>query len=296
VETVADPSTQSSSNVGRAAMSANHCGAPAEGPTVVYSVTAQTTGVLEASVMGSGLLRVAIRSACEDTDALACGLSSATAAVTAGDDLFVVVQGVESTDAGSFTLNVQSRELDVCGDGFRDATEGCDDENVDAGDGCDAACEVESDENEPNGDVAAADVYADPFYGQIDPADDVDHVGFDLATRASVVVSTENIGGGSCTFGLLDSFLELLDENGDSVAEDDDGGEGLCARIVIANLPVGHYTARITASPAGDTPTFPYRLLVVTDICGNGRKTIAEACDDGNAMNGDGCSATCQIE
>lgn len=31
-------------------------------------------------------------------------------------------------------------------------------------------------------------------------------------------------------------------------------------------------------------------------ICGNGVKEKGEACDDGNNMNGDGCSATCQIE
>jgi cysteine-rich repeat protein len=100
----------------------------------------------------------------------------------------------------------------------------------------------------------------------------------------------------SCAFGLLDSFLELLDENGDSLAADDDGGDGFCARIVLANLPVGHYTARVAASPAGDTPTFPYRLLVFTDICGNGKKTPAEECDDGNVEAGDGCSATCRSE
>jgi cysteine-rich repeat protein len=297
VESAADPSTQSGSNVGRPAMPASHCGAPAEGPSVAYAVTAASTGVLEASVMGGGLLRVAIRSVCDDEEAaLACGLSRATAAVTAGDELFVVVQGVESADAGNFTLSLGSREINVCGDGFRDAGEGCDDENLDAGDGCDAACEIESDENEPNDTLAEAGAYADPFYAEIDPAEDVDSVGFDLATRASVIVSTENVGEGSCTFGLLDSFLELLDENGDSLAVDDDGGEGLCARIVLPNLPVGHYTARISASPVGSTPTFPYRLLVVTDVCGNGRKTLAEGCDDGNIVDGDGCSATCQVE
>jgi cysteine-rich repeat protein len=296
VESVLDPSTQSSSNVGHAATPASHCGAPAEGPAVVYSVTAENTGVLEASVMGSGLLRVAIRSACDDAGALGCGLSRATAPVSAGEELFVVVQGIEATDAGGFTLSVMSRELDVCGDGFRDGAEGCDDENAESGDGCDPECEVESDETENNDTLAAADTYADPFFAEIDPEDDVDSVGFDLATRASVIVSTENVGEGSCTFGLLDSFLELLDENGDSLAVDDDGGEGLCARIVLPNLPVGHYTARVSASPAGDTPTFPYRLLIVTDICGNGRTTVAEECDDGNVVNGDGCSSTCRAE
>jgi cysteine-rich repeat protein len=296
VDVLEDPTIQPGSNVGHPAMSANLCGSPVEGPAVVYSVTAEKTGRLEASVIGSGLLRVAIRSTCAGPDAIACGFGRASADVRAGEELFVVVQGVERMDAGSFTLNVLSRTLDVCGDGFRDPSEGCDDEDREPGDGCDASCQVESKETEENGTLATEDAYVDPFYAAIDPEDDVDSVGFDLATRASVVVGTENLGEGSCAFGTLDSFLELFDENGDLLATDDDGGEGYCARIVLPNLPVGHYSARVTASAAGDTPTFPYRLLVFTDICGNGKKTLAEECDDANVANGDGCSASCQVE
>ena len=33
------------------------------------------------------------------------------------------------------------------------------------------------------------------------------------------------------------------------------------------------------------------------DICGNGlRNTLAEECDDGNLIDGDGCSSVCKIE
>jgi len=31
-------------------------------------------------------------------------------------------------------------------------------------------------------------------------------------------------------------------------------------------------------------------------VCGNGAREGIEQCDDGNIMNGDGCSFACQIE
>jgi cysteine-rich repeat protein len=34
----------------------------------------------------------------------------------------------------------------------------------------------------------------------------------------------------------------------------------------------------------------------VFDLCGNGTRTAREQCDDGNGVDGDGCSATCQLE
>ena len=36
--------------------------------------------------------------------------------------------------------------------------------------------------------------------------------------------------------------------------------------------------------------------IICTDACGNGVLNTGEACDDGNAEIGDGCSATCQAE
>lgn len=36
--------------------------------------------------------------------------------------------------------------------------------------------------------------------------------------------------------------------------------------------------------------------VVLLDLCGNGRRSDGEACDDGNTTNGDGCSATCRLE
>ena len=33
-----------------------------------------------------------------------------------------------------------------------------------------------------------------------------------------------------------------------------------------------------------------------TDVCGNGRRTGSEGCDDGNTANNDGCGSTCTVE
>src|SRR5262249_22366838 len=38
------------------------------------------------------------------------------------------------------------------------------------------------------------------------------------------------------------------------------------------------------------------RLAITTDYCGNGVVSADEQCDDGNAIGGDGCSASCEIE
>jgi len=37
-------------------------------------------------------------------------------------------------------------------------------------------------------------------------------------------------------------------------------------------------------------------ILITSDVCGDGSVDLSEACDDGNLLAGDGCSATCTIE
>jgi cysteine-rich repeat protein len=44
----------------------------------------------------------------------------------------------------------------------------------------------------------------------------------------------------------------------------------------------------ITIDPLQELPPEP--------ICGNGEIEAGEACDDGNTINGDGCSFTCRVE
>src|SRR6185295_14299419 len=40
----------------------------------------------------------------------------------------------------------------------------------------------------------------------------------------------------------------------------------------------------------------PRNARTDTPICGDGAIGVGETCDDGNTLNGDGCTASCQIE
>ena len=37
-------------------------------------------------------------------------------------------------------------------------------------------------------------------------------------------------------------------------------------------------------------------VLCPAPVCGNGLKEVGEQCDDGNLVNGDGCSSKCTLE
>jgi len=76
-------------------------------------------------------------------------------------------------------------------------------------------------------------------------------------------------------------------------------GDGVTPHTVIGS-PTGFNKFRIEF-PTGEVFESD-RFLVVgridpnAHICGNGRVEITEQCDDGNLVNGDGCSNQCQIE
>jgi cysteine-rich repeat protein len=258
-ELVSDPTVLELSNVGYDPAPSGDC--PARGPALTYEIEAETTGVLEVEVQGSGLFIASITSSCDAAESLACGLGHASAAVTAGDRLYVRIAGRDPEDVGDLALSVYSRAVDVCSDGYRDASEHCDDGNAQTGDGCDDDCAVESSELEPNDTLASASLGIQPFYGEIDPAGDEDLVQVDLAEPATLVAETVHLGDSPCSSDVLDSYLELLDASGDLLASNDDGGDGDCARLNLA-LQAGRYFLRVKASPTGVTPSFPYQLVV----------------------------------
>lgn len=298
-ERVTEPVVLQGNNIGHANDFSSTCSFnEGSGPEVVYAVEASQDGVLEASVSSTKLFSVEIASACgSSTVSRGCGLSSTSARVSMGELVYVVVEGLEATDQGAFELDLSSRPADVCGDGYRDSGEGCEDENREPMDGCDENCEVESTESEPNDEIASADVFIDPHYAEIKPAGDVDVLRIEVPDGpAQVAANTLNFGDGACSRNLMDSYVELLDESGEVIASDDDGGDGFCARLVHGALASGTYFVRVTAAGAGSTPQFPYWLAVSIDPCGNGTRVETEECDDGNRTSGDGCDASCRSE
>lgn len=167
----------------------------------------------------------------------------------------------------------------VCGNGVLDAGEGCDDGGATSGDGCSAACLIEN----------------------------------DVACNAS---APGDVGGASCASGICDvsagapGVCEAAGACGNSVLETgegcDDGGvvagDGCDAGCRIESglpcnaTPPGLSGDGSCGSGICDASSGAPGTCEEPNVCGNGRVEGGEACDDGNASAGDGCSATCLVE
>lgn len=162
-------------------------------------------------------------------------------------------------------------------------------------------CTVPS-ETEPNDTLQTADTLPSierHFQGSIDLLGDVDVVRFTLTTTSDVRLETFDGSGATCVDA--DTFLELLGPDGTSLAWDDDSGQGLCSAIAPADhegarrLEPGTYFARIGAAVFSTIDAYTL-VLQRESACGDGAVTGSERCDDGNTMDGDGCSHACQRE
>ena len=131
---------------------------------------------------------------------------------------------------------VQSRLANVCGDGFWDDLEACDDAELSDGDGCDASCNVELSETEPNDDSGQADLLEGAFYGEISPAGDVDVVAIEVIGDGSyIILNTYALVAGGCGLDLYDPFLQLIDVDGTTVLGENDDYDGTCARVIVVD-------------------------------------------------------------
>lgn len=303
VPEIEDGSSFTGDNTGHASELALGCAPDDHGPEVVYQVEAKETGMLDAILMPQNFpnLTVSIRTSCaDDGSELACAGLSASVPVTAGDVVFVVVQGVGPSDDGRFQLSVGSRPANQCGDRFLDPGEECDDGYLEDGDGCSASCVVEATEQEPNDDAANADAWVSPFYGRITPQGDEDLVEISVDDGPAYVIANvdDTLVFSGCGLETIDPYLWLLDSDGSSVLEKNDDYNGTCPRVIAEDLAAGTYYLKVAESPnsVGQRSDFPYRLRVTIDWCGNDWRGPLEECDDGNTDNGDGCDDACQNE
>jgi cysteine-rich repeat protein len=189
----------------------------------------------------------------------------------------------------------------ICGDGFLTAGEQCDDGNLIDGDGCTAACLIEgvTQEVEPNNTSAQATALGAPDAvgaGSI-LGSDVDFFSVDLTAGTVIEFQTSDLGGlTSCNN--IDTILTLFDVDGISFLDTDDDGAGIgtCSLISFVVPVSGTYFIEVSSFGVSDVPAY---LLFVTEIivvCGDGILQPGEQCDDGNTVDGDGCTATCQVE
>lgn len=266
-----DPGHVNGNTSGHASEIASSClpAGATSGPEVVFRVKAAVTGVLEAAVSSVGAdFSLSVRKDCTDAASeLVCrDLSAAVGAtetvrapVTRGEEVFLVVDGADSNQAGIFALDLASRPI-VCGDGKLDPGEECDDHNDASNDGCSSSCTLELDEIEPNETTLTATPYTDlPFIARISSPADIDVFSIVVsASNSMLTVDTLDLGDGACANGELDDRIEILAPDGHVLASDDDGSAGFCAKASTSGLSPGTYYVRVKAS--GVATSFPYNL------------------------------------
>jgi cysteine-rich repeat protein len=262
--------------IGAAPSCASSAGA---GPETAYTFTAAHTGYLTARLTphnaGSGPpnLVLSVRRQCTDVSTeVACDNENSGSsvlvvdglAVTQGDTFAIVVDGFSASDHGAYQLSVGTH-TQVCGDGHKDPGEQCDDGNMMSGDGCSSSCTVEITESEPNDTRGTADPYSAPWFGQIQPASDVDCVSIvATAQNQQLVAEIDDLDNGACAAGLIDSYLTVYDGGGTQIASDDDSGDGLCSRVMTGMELVNGDTYTVCVSAGASNPAAFYYQLVVT--------------------------------
>ena len=310
---LSDPDSTSSSNESWGIVEGASCADPnGAGPTAVFEVTASQTGVLQVDVDTSvpeDNVTVSVRTTCsDDSSEIVCAedvsgdvppnVERAKVAVTAGDTVYVLVQGYASTDEGAFFIRVQSY-VPLCGDGKVDPPETCDDGQMTptSGDGCSDQCQFEPTEG-GNNDTPPGDAYTDPYFGEINPHSDIDVVSVNIpGPNYSMRAETFDLGDGACAGAQIDSYISILDPSQTELASDDDSGDTYCATVEARDLSAGNHYVQVAAAAKSDmNHTFIYYLYIDIDECGNGMLGGAEECDLGDLMNGDGCSDQCLIE
>ena len=154
-----------------------------------------------------------------------------------------------------------------CGNGVLDAGEACDDGNTVSEDGCSADCEKE--EGFTCDKPGYSCISADCGNGVVDEGEECDsgEIAVEYSEMGDGVCGRDCHWAHYCGDGLLDQVDrdhgEQCDNKGVDTSKDYDGCDIYCK--------LSYY-------------------------CGDGQVTHSEQCDDGNQVDGDGCSSSCRIE
>lgn len=191
----------------------------------------------------------------------------------------------------------------TCGDGLVDNGESCDDGNTLSDDGCTSACVIEL--PAPGVSIGAAGTVQrrDPFW--LPALDDCEVGTFPSARRdAYEVVNTSDYGQTVtvqvdwATDGWLHAYVTPLTgtggQDGCILGNDHVVGNLKQSRLAGFRIEPGQQVAFVVSAPTATSPN-DYQITITTDVptCGDGMMTGGEACDDMNAVGGDGCSADC---
>lgn len=208
---------------------------------------------------------------------------------------FVVVAG-EAGATGDYAIQIRTGAA-ACGNGIPEATteEFCDDGNLESGDGCSSQCTLEfagrQDAGTPADQVWDGQVNVDGFVLYEVELTEPGYVLADLGIPAL----------GACDGLGADAVVLVLDSDFAQITGDGISDEGECASIGAdayrVELPAGLYYVALFTESGAPIPNYELKLGVLAVACGNGIVDgEGETCDDGNQVDGDFCSASCQFE
>ena len=174
----------------------------------------------------------------------------------------------------------------ACGDGVRAPDEACDDGPGAAaalnGDGCSTLCAVE-----PGWVCPPTGCQPRCGDGVVTPPEECE---------ASSGCTNCKINSGYDCAGAAgtadDGLVCVLARCGNGVKERGEGCDNDTVAVAQAPIAGDGCGATCQTEPAVNHATTP---PTVAQTCGDGVKTLSEACDDGNATSGDGCNSTCTL-
>lgn len=294
---------------------ASACGG-GSGKDVVYTFTPTTSGKAKITLNADYAAIVSARATCEESSTeIGCGdISAPTGGTTqievpvfANTPAFVFVDGYGGT-SGSFSLDIDISTAQ-CGNGVAELPEACDDGNTVDGDGCSATCTLEA-----GGLLTQCPGQPFSLSGQGNAPRKISFAG-------NTTTGEKTQGSQGCFYWAGKNVVYALKSDVDGEAK--------------AHLTAGYGKANVHARSECGSNSFqyacwqreapgdldivfavkkdawfyvfvdgdsnaagPYALDVVVTpaACGNGGLDGNEQCDDGNLLDGDGCSATCTLE
>ena len=302
----------------------NHLGSACGGGSgrdVVYTINPTSSGKAKVTVTAGFAAIISTRTSCSDAQSEAgCqgiqstggGTATLEVPVFGGAPTFIVVDGYGGT-SGDFTLDVEVSSA-VCGNGIAELPEQCDDGNMTTGDGCSSECTLEGGgvvDNCPGQPFlltgAPGAVRKMSFAGNtaLQGAPTQQSVGCFYWAGPNMVYALKSDVNGSVaahlTAGYTKANLHARSDCGAStyqlgcVQREEPGGLDLEFPVSAGQwfylFVEGH-----RASNTDYAGPFTLDVTVTPSACGNGLLDGNEQCDDGNVADGDGCSATCQLE
>jgi fibro-slime domain-containing protein len=180
----------------------------------------------------------------------------------------------------------------ACGNGKIEGSEGCDDGNTVSGDGCSSTCQVEAGYACTGAPSVCTKTQAAPVCGNGvveagETCDDGNTVSGD-GCSSTCQIETGYLcptPGSACKPDAYcgDGIVEMGEQCDDGNTKPGDCCDGTC-----------HLEPNCKCVTPVPPLNPPHQVCSSTIVCGDGVVQPGEACDDGNTLSGDGCSADCQ--